>query len=118
MKVSSLDLRGMLDRIGGDRELMDELLDVFLDISPEMMEQMAREAALAYNSQAALHLVHDLKGMAANINAEELRRQAMLYEMSARQEVEGQAREHLRLMQEEYVKVRKELCVYRHRDVI
>lgn len=118
MAESAVDMRGMLIRLGGDSDLMDELLDIFLEVSPHIVQRLERAAVIAYDSRESLNIAHELKGTAANIGAEELRRQAALYEMTVRQGLPQQAMEHFRLILAEYERVCAELRAYRHPGVV
>ncbi len=66
------DRAAMLDRCMGDEELVQEVLDMFLDNLPQRIQEL--QAALdAADSQAARMAAHTIKGMAANTSAEALR---------------------------------------------
>ncbi len=66
-----LDQDGCLDNLGGDRELYREIVAMFTENAPGVVERLA--AALEAGDMArAGHYAHDLKGMTANIGAERL----------------------------------------------
>ena len=58
----------LLDRLDGDRELVEEVLSVFLEDTPRKMEEL-REAVDGSNLDQAMRLAHSLKGAAGNIGA-------------------------------------------------
>jgi HPt (histidine-containing phosphotransfer) domain-containing protein len=107
------DFAGVLKRIGGDRELLGEVLHIFLDIAPEMMREM-EEAVTSRNQERILTLAHDLRGAAANVGAAELARQANLLEMSARQGFFDHVGEHHELLRQELQKVCQSIKAYLH----
>jgi HPt (histidine-containing phosphotransfer) domain-containing protein len=100
----TLDIEGVLRRLGGDRELMQEIFALFLEALPPQLERLAaavEDADLA----TVVMLAHEIKGAAANIGALELQRQANLIDMSARQRFLASVREHYELLRLEQQRV-------------
>ena len=65
---SAIDVATALDQLGGDRELLGEVVETFVDTIPDMVA--AIEAALTDRDGAALMAAaHSIKGAAANIGA-------------------------------------------------
>ena len=65
------DVARMLENNGGDRALMEELVELFLQRYPAMLE--AIRTALADRDHVAVeHIAHTLKGMASNLCASEV----------------------------------------------
>jgi HPt (histidine-containing phosphotransfer) domain-containing protein len=63
-----LDLEGTLDNLGGDPELLEELVGFFLEMVPQQIEDLA--AVVAAGDVAAVDLqAHSIKGGAANVGA-------------------------------------------------
>lgn len=109
----SLDLPGVLERIGGDRELLVEIVGIFLETTPQLLARLQMlDAAADYTAIVAL--AHEFKGTAANLGAQEMLRQSRLLEMSARQRLAEQVHEHRELLQREFERVRELLETYRH----
>ena len=62
------DADAALDRLGGDSELLAELVDSFLQHAPIIVSQI-RNAAAGKDAKALEGAAHSLKGMAANLDA-------------------------------------------------
>lgn len=65
------DMARMLENIGGDMALMEELVELFLQRYPAMLEAI-RTALAERNHVAVEHIAHTLKGMASNLCASEV----------------------------------------------
>ena len=80
---SVLDVGQALERMEGDRELLEELAHLFTDEWPKSAAEI--EAALkAHDAKLLERLAHGLKGAAANVGAERLSTSALEMEkMSA-----------------------------------
>ncbi len=79
-----VDLNKAMENLGGDRELFDEVLGLFVQTFPQVLQDL--ELAIKSQDAAKLRLVaHGLKGSAANVCAELTRRKA--------EELEGMARQ-------------------------
>jgi HPt (histidine-containing phosphotransfer) domain-containing protein len=59
----------MLERLGGDDELMRDVLEVFLDECPRMMDEL-RGAVAGGDSQTLERAAHSMKGALLNISAD------------------------------------------------
>lgn len=112
-ELLAVNLTVVLDRVDGDRELLLELIEIFLETMPTLIQRLQVAVEAGYDLPQTLRLIHELKGTAANLGAEELSRQARLYELSVQQGSKPQAQVHLTLLQGEYVKVSEELNQYR-----
>lgn len=68
--ASQLDLEGALKRLGGDRELLGEFIDIFLADAPALIDQI--ESAINDRQGVKLNkAAHALKGMISNFGATE-----------------------------------------------
>jgi PAS domain S-box-containing protein len=78
------DGAAMLGRLGGDLALAHSLLEL---VQPDIEQrlEMLREAVLAQNREAALTTVHAIKGMALDIEARSLAREAKMLEKTLRE---------------------------------
>lgn len=66
--TSVLSLDETLANLGGDPELLKELLDFFVEIAPQQLDDL--EAAIAAADMAAVEMqAHGMKGGAANVGA-------------------------------------------------
>ncbi len=63
-----LDLDAALSRVDGDRELLVEMADLFLDEYPRLLSTL-RDAVAQGNAPTAAYAAHTLKGSVANFSA-------------------------------------------------
>ena len=70
MQDNLLDIEGALQRLGGDRALLVELAQFFLEDSPGLLDQV-REAVRSGNARTVQRGAHSLKGLAGNFGARE-----------------------------------------------
>jgi HPt (histidine-containing phosphotransfer) domain-containing protein len=78
-----LDVKGVLERLEGDRELFEELVQLFADECPKSMAEI--RAALDMADFVLLQrLAHTLKGSSASMGAMSVHHMALDLEMSAR----------------------------------
>jgi len=61
-----LDKEGGLRRVGGDHEIYNELMDMFMDNSITQIEQL-KQAVKNKESEIVKRLAHSIKGAAANL---------------------------------------------------
>jgi HPt (histidine-containing phosphotransfer) domain-containing protein len=64
-----LNLAAALDRMGGDRELLEEVALLFLESSPSQLERI-EQAVRARDAEALERAAHTLKGSLGNFAAE------------------------------------------------
>jgi two-component system sensor histidine kinase/response regulator len=57
-----------LENLGGDMDLLKEIIEIFLDDFPNQMKQI-REGILTGDAEAVEHAAHSLKGSVANFAA-------------------------------------------------
>lgn len=80
-----IDFCEALDQMGGDVELLHEVVEIFFETAPELFRQI--DEALAGNDLPRLQMVaHGLKGSAASIGALGFSAVARELENAARQE--------------------------------
>jgi HPt (histidine-containing phosphotransfer) domain-containing protein len=95
-----LDLQGTLENLGGDPELLHELVDFFLEMAPQQVEDLATVVAAGDVAQVDLH-AHSLKGGAANVGAVRVSAAARELEMLAKSgSLEGAAAMLTRVQEE------------------
>lgn len=83
MDSSILNLALALDRVGGDRELLQEVAQVFLEASPELLQRV-QKAVADRDSKALEQAAHALKGSVGNFAAEDVYQAAMRLEKMGR----------------------------------
>lgn len=85
------DRDALLERIGGDEDLIQVILQVFLEETPEIIN--ALKLALDQDDIAGAKIqAHTLKGSCANVSAENLRALAYDIEKACREEDLAQAK--------------------------
>lgn len=67
--TTTLDLAAVLDRVGGDGLLLQEITRIFLDEYPVLLDRM-KDAIQAGDAQGLEHSAHSLKGCVSNFGAE------------------------------------------------
>jgi PAS domain S-box-containing protein len=78
-----LDYETALQRLGNDRELLEEVLEAFLISVPSLLQRI-KAAIHAADCQLVQREAHSLKGAAAAIGANRLRETALRLEIAAR----------------------------------
>jgi len=73
--VIPMDLTHLRELVGGDEEVMGEILDLFMEDAPRQIAALG-EAITQGNWEEAHRLAHTLKGSASNVGAEPLRQAA------------------------------------------
>lgn len=73
----------LLERVEGDRELLQELVGLFREDWPKQMEAL-RGAAATKDARGVIAASHTLKGMLANLTAAKAATMAASLEMAAR----------------------------------
>jgi len=66
--MTDLDQQDLLDRLDGDNELAEELLQIFGEVAP-LMVGAVRQAVLTADSRSLASAAHELKGSAASVSA-------------------------------------------------
>jgi CheY-like chemotaxis protein/HPt (histidine-containing phosphotransfer) domain-containing protein/anti-sigma regulatory factor (Ser/Thr protein kinase) len=84
-QLKRFDRTALLQRLEGDTELLDEVLQIFLNDCPPMLEKI-RRAAARRDPKALLFPAHALKGAAANICASRIHAVASKLELMARED--------------------------------
>jgi CheY-like chemotaxis protein len=95
-----LDQEEMLNRVGGDTELLHELVELFLQDYPQLLEQMAQALELSEYENFSV-AAHTLKGMVGNFSAEAAANAALNCELIGPDPSPDEAAESLRLLEQE-----------------
>jgi PAS domain S-box-containing protein len=95
-----VDLAGLLDGVGGDQSLLEELLQIFHEDWPGLMSEM-REAVGERDPQRLRSAAHSLKGLVASLAADDAARAALRLETMGREADLTHAREALEDMERE-----------------
>ena len=105
----ALDLELALSRVGGDRELLQELIELFLQESPKMLSEL-QDATAAGDAQTVENTAHGLKGSAANFGAEATVDAAFRLEMLGREKKNAEFSEALLALEENLLRLSQELA--------
>jgi two-component system, sensor histidine kinase and response regulator len=107
-EAEALDLLAALERLGGDRRLYDELVDVFKSECPAMAAEM-RRAIDERDIKTLASSAHTLRGSSSNLGAVAVAEAALELERLARsEELEG-AGEQFKLLENEIERLFSEL---------
>ncbi len=112
--VPSLDLQGALDRLGGDRGLYGELVDVLKNGWPGVAAEM-QKAIDARDSITLERSAHTLRGAASNLGAIGVSEEALELEKLARSERIEDAGEQFKVVQKEIERMFADLESLRQR---
>lgn len=99
--AATLDLVSMLDRVGGDNELLREITAIFLEEFPLLMQEI-REAVESGDARKLEHAAHSLKGSVSNFGAPEAVDAAARLEMLGRAAQLSSAGDALRRLEEQF----------------
>jgi len=80
---SVFDPEALASLIGDDPELVQELVGLFSDEAPRLLDAI-RKAVAASDAHAVAHAAHTLKGSAANLGAPRASEAALVLEMIGR----------------------------------
>ena len=78
-EIPVMDMTSALKRLRGDHELLHELIAMFLEDAPDLLQAM-RHAAQVDDAASLQRAAHSLKGLAANFDASETVAAAQLVE--------------------------------------
>jgi two-component system, sensor histidine kinase and response regulator len=67
--------QALLQRVEGDEELLEEMLDIFLEYTPQQLQEI-RQALKSGDAPGLQGRAHSIKGAAASISAEAVREAA------------------------------------------
>lgn len=107
IELPCFDKEKLFERFGGDEELMEMILESFVQEVPELLESI--ESSIANEDiETVQSKAHALKGTAANVNAERLRQAALDLEDQAKKQDASAFNEKLDGIQTEYERFIKE----------
>jgi len=107
----AIDLAVVLERVQGDRALLRQIANLFLDSAPRLLSA-AHEALGRSDPQVLEHTAHTLKGSMVNFAAPSAFAAVHRLELLARQGNLAQANEALRCVEQEIARVRAALANY------
>jgi HPt (histidine-containing phosphotransfer) domain-containing protein len=102
------DTAAALERVEGDRELLEELAQLFAEECPKAMQEI-RDALEAKDAALLERHAHTMKGSSSNIGANGAAAAALLLEQRARSRDLAKAPEDFRILQAEIGRLMPEL---------
>ena len=110
--LTVVDTTELWDRVGGDVDLLKEIIDIYFDETPRLLGQI-REAVERRDCKVISRVTHRFKGMVGNLAAEHVFKIAERLEQDARENnldhVETRLRElenHIALLESELTNLR------------
>lgn len=91
-KMTILDRDALLDRLGGDEEIFDEIMETYLEDIPTRLRDL-RKAVDGNDVARMQHEAHAIKGASANVGAIDLQKIAAQLEGACRNGDSSQAPE-------------------------
>ncbi len=101
------DKEKLLERFGGDKETVEIVLESFFQETPEFLEKI-KDAMDRNDIEEVRSNCHALKGAAANVNAERLKKAALEMETNAKNSLSDFFVENYQSLQNEYQKLIRE----------
>ncbi|MDP8264971.1 MAG: Hpt domain-containing protein [Candidatus Aceula lacicola] len=96
-----IDLDDVLERIQGDKELLVELVEIFLDDCPSKIDDI-KECFKVNNFDQLAEVAHSAKGAAANIGAKKLWKTFLVTEEAAKSATAEQSEELVKRIDQEF----------------
>ena len=104
----ALDIKAALERVEGDRDLLDELLALFAEECQSSIKGI-REAFDSRDARVLERLAHTVKGSAANLGANDLSKAASAVEKKARAEEMDNVAEEVAALERQVERLMPEL---------
>ena len=108
MSEHIIDLDDVLERIQGDKELLVELIEIFLDDCPSKIIDI-KECFKVDNFDQLAEAAHSAKGAAANIGAKKLWKTFLEIEEAAKVGTSDQSEELIKKMDQEFDELKQYL---------
>jgi HPt (histidine-containing phosphotransfer) domain-containing protein len=109
VQATPFDHEEMLERLGGDTELLDDVLVVFLEECPKMLEQV-RGAVDEGDPMSVRRAAHSMKGALLNISAGPAAAEATQLELLGSEERLAESAAVLKRLQQELERLQQVLA--------
>ncbi len=109
VQANPFDREEMLERLGGDTELLDDVLKVFLEECPKMLDQI-RGAVDGGDPNVVRRTAHSMKGALLNISAAPAAAEASQLELLGSEERLGEGAPVLERLQQEIERLQQVLA--------
>ena len=112
MKNSELiDWKFSLNRLGGDRELLGEIIEIFLEDAPKLIQDLAASLA-ATDALTATRNAHNLKGLVSNFGDSDAVQSMRKTELAAGMSDLDSANKHFADFCAQYEQLQSELMAF------
>ncbi|HDM76392.1 MAG TPA: Hpt domain-containing protein [Deltaproteobacteria bacterium] len=102
----ALAVQSVLERLGGDEELLCEVIDLFIEEVPDILTTL--EAAIESGDwESAAKLAHTLKGSSSNVGAERFASVVLELENHSKEENSSGAIKAYRTLRDEFAAVKQ-----------
>jgi two-component system, sensor histidine kinase and response regulator len=108
---STFDAAVLLDRVGGDEDLLREITDIFLAEYPALLDEM-RAAIRTHDARSLERSAHTLKGSVSNFGAPAATQAAYQLENLGRRAELRAAPQHLQHLETELEQLSRHLLDY------
>jgi len=103
-----LNMKTLMQRVGDDKEIANEILEMFIDTIPELIDNL--KAAISQgNSDLLIKTSHEIKGISGNISAEKLAETAAQLESYGKKNDFDNCKEILPIFDKEFEELRVEI---------
>jgi len=103
--IPPIDYSSSLERVGGNKSFLMELLDLYLDEFPEKHTQL-QDAIQQNKFDLILELGHSLKGSSANLSLIFLQEASFQMEMAGKERDIEKAKKALSLLEQEFKRLK------------
>jgi HPt (histidine-containing phosphotransfer) domain-containing protein len=112
-KLVIFDLSGTLRRLGGDTNLLSDLVQLYQEDSPELLRRL-RTGIESHQTEEVRHAAHSLRGLAANFGATVLTQSLLRLEENAAQGRLDEAAALLDQVNQDSAQLQATLALHRH----
>ncbi len=102
------DEADLYHRLGNDQELIAAVVDIFIDDTPNLIEELSK-AVESRNPESATRISHSIKGAAANVGGTKLSAHAYELEKLGRDGLLEQIAQRIPEIKTEYLKLEEKL---------
>ncbi len=100
----ALAVQDVLDRLGGDEELLSEVVELFIEEVPDILSKL-KDALDSGDWDSAAKLAHTLKGSSSNVGAESFASLALELEDDSKKKNSARAKKTYHMLQAEFAAV-------------
>ncbi len=112
-ETSVWDRAGMMERIMGDEELAETILQMFLEDMPRKIEAL-KDAIGAGDATTAGHIAHAIKGVAANVGGDQLQNLAFELEKAGKANDSRSLKARLDDLSMAFEQLKQTMCKWRN----